>query len=193
MTVSTFGEVPWLPDISIQAVCSERFHVPQSPKIVHLQHSIAPLLSLQLFRRVVCSLVLRPLDHCSFVRSTASDSRPEELQEAQNKAASPVLDCCPRSCVTEVHECLTWQRLKDRVSANALMYFHRIINTQTPTFLYNNINYCTNTHSCYIRGADSGWTASPWRLTLWSGQDSLCQWHFGTVLQMRFGKFLKGD
>ena len=65
---------------------------------------------------------------------------------AQNKAARLVLGCSPRTSVAEMHERLTWLRVKDRLSANVLIYLHRIINTQTPKISYDNMIYCSNTN-----------------------------------------------
>ena len=80
---------------------------------------------------------------------------------AQNKAARLVLGCSSRTSVTEMHERLTWLMVKHRLSANILIYFHKIINTQTPKFLYNNITYCSNKHSHYTRAANSGQVSLP--------------------------------
>lgn len=68
------------------------------------------------------------------------------LQKLQ-VAARLVVGCSPRTSVADMHERLTWLRVKDRLSANVLIYFHSIINTQTPKFLYNNIIYCLNNHT----------------------------------------------
>lgn len=116
----------------------------------------APFLNSQLFSRVVCTLVLCHLDYCSVVWSAASNCLLSKLQVAQNKAARLVLGCSSRTSVAEMHERLAWLMVKHRLSANILIYFHRIINTQTPKFLYDNIIYCSNTHSHYTRGAKSG-------------------------------------
>ena len=130
-------------------------------RAVAITRKCAPFLISQLFHQVVCSLVLCHLDYCSVVWSAASNSLLNKLQVAQNKAARLVLGCSPRTSVAEMHERLTWLRVKDRLSANVLIYLHRIINTQTPKFFYNNIIYCSNTHSYNTRGANSGLITLP--------------------------------
>lgn len=108
-----------------------------------------------MFSRVVCTLVLCHLDYCSVVWSAASSSHLKKLQVAQNKAARLVLGCSSRTSVAEMHECLAWLMVKHRLSVNMLVYFHRIINTRTPKFLYDNIICCSYMHSHYTRGANS--------------------------------------
>lgn len=108
-----------------------------------------------MFNRVVCTLVLCHLDYCSVVWSAASSSHLKQLQVAQNKAARLVLRCSLRTSVVEMHERLAWLMVKQRLSVNMLVYFHKIINTQTPKFLYDKIIYTSDTHLHYTRGANS--------------------------------------
>ena len=102
-------------------------------RAVAITRKCAPFLNSQLLHQVVCSLILCHLDYCSVVWSAASKSLLNKLQVAQNKAARLVLGCSPRTSVAEMQR-LTWLRVNDRLSTNVLIYLHRIINTQTPTF-----------------------------------------------------------
>lgn len=79
----------------------------------------------------------------------------KKLQVAQNKATRLVPGCSSRTGVAEMHERLAWLMVKHRLSANMLVYFHRIITTQTPKFLYDKIIYFSNMHSHYTRGVNS--------------------------------------
>lgn len=88
--------------------------VAKTGRAAAIPRKCAPFLNSQLFRQVVCSLVLCHLDYCSVVWSAASDSLLKKLQVAQNKAARLVLGCSPRTSVAEMHKRLTWLRVKDR-------------------------------------------------------------------------------
>ena len=92
-------------------------------RAVAITRKCAPFLNLQLFYQVVCSLVLCHLDYCSVLWSVAYNSLLNKLQVAQNKAARSVLGCSPRTSVAEMHERLSWLRVKDRLSANLLICY----------------------------------------------------------------------
>lgn len=124
-------------------------------RAVAVVRKCAQFLKLQLFSRVVCTLVLCHLDYCSVVWSSASSSHLKKLQVAQNKAARLVLGCSSRTSVAEMHERLAWLVVKHRLFVNMLVYFHRIINIRIPKFLYDNIIYCSDMHSHYTRGVNS--------------------------------------
>ena len=125
-------------------------------RAVAVTRKCAQFLNSRLFSRVVCTLALCHLDYCSVVWSAASSSHLlSKLQVAQNKAARLVLGCSLRTSVAEMHDRLAWLGVKHRLSANMLVYFHKIINTRTPKFLYDNIIYYSDMHSHYTRGANS--------------------------------------
>jgi len=124
-------------------------------RAVAVMRKCAQFLNLQLLSRVACTLVLCHLDYCSAVWSAASSSHIKKLQVAQNKAARLVLGCSSRTSVAEMHERLAWLVVKDRLSVNMLVYFHRIINTRIPSFLYDKTMYCSDIHSHYTRGVNS--------------------------------------
>ena len=130
-------------------------------RAVAITRKCVPFLTSNLFRQVVCSLVLCHLDYCSVVWSSASNVLIQKLQVAQNKAARLVLGCSYRASVTDMHVRLGWLNVKERLSAILLKQFHRVINTHTPTFFYKNITCNSSNHSYSTRGASDGQITLP--------------------------------
>ena len=111
--------------------------------------------------RIVCSLVLCHLDYCSVAWSSASKGLLGTLQVAQNRAARLVLGCSPRTSVVDMHKRLTWLTVEQRLSANLHLHFHKVIQTQTPRFIFNNIIYSSNVHTHSTRAASRGQMTLP--------------------------------
>lgn len=115
----------------------------------------APFLKRSMLNQIVRSLVLCHLDYCSGVWSSASKGLIRKLQVAQNKAARLVLGCSSRSNVTRMHESLQWLNVESRLLANVLIFFHKVNQTQTPTFIFQNITYRSDLHPHSTRAASS--------------------------------------
>ena len=130
-------------------------------RAVGITRKCLPFLTSNLFRQVVCSLVLCHLDYCSVVWSSASNVLLQKLQVAQNKAARLVLGCSYSTSVKDMHERLAWSMVKERLSASLLKFFHRVINTHTPTFFYRNITSCSEIHTHFTRAASDGLITFP--------------------------------
>ena len=114
-----------------------------------------------LLNQVVCSLVLCHLDYCTGVWSSASKGLIKKLQIMQNKGARLVLGCSPRANIVEMHKKLKWLSVEKRLTASMLMFFHKVIQTQRPQFIFRTIGYRADIHSHNTRAAMRGQMTLP--------------------------------
>ena len=109
-----------------------------------------------LLRQIVQSLVLCHLDYCSMVWAPAADGEIRRLQVVQNKAARLVLGCSLRSNVNRMHNSLSWLTVKERLLFNTLTLLKRVITTQSPQFISQQLIYRRSIQPHNTRGASSG-------------------------------------
>ena len=121
----------------------------------------APFLPPLLLNQIVCSLVLCHLDYCTGVWSSASKGLINKLQIMQNKAARLVLGCSPRANVDEMHKQLKWLCVEKKLTASVLIFFHKVIQSQRPQFIYRGIGYRADIHSHHTRAASRGQMTLP--------------------------------
>ena len=107
-------------------------------------------------KQILQAIVLSHLDYCPAVWSNAAMVRLNPLQILQNKAARIALGCNPRTHVTDMHVCLNWLTVKERLTYSLIVGLRNVIFTRNLPILCHKLTFSSNTHNYSTRHAVGG-------------------------------------
>ena len=105
-------------------------------------------------KTLVESIVLCHLDYCTIVWPTTQKTNLNKFQVAQNKVARLVLNCSFSSSIGEMHNQLSWLRVKSRISLSLIKFLRNIIITKTPQTIFNKLLFFSDVHQYSTRQSD---------------------------------------
>lgn len=107
-------------------------------------------------KMLVESIVLCHIDYCSSIWSTTTETNLNKLQVAQNKAARLVLNCSFRTSVNDMHNCLAWMHVKNRINYSLIKFIRNIITKKIPEILFNKLTFFSDVRQYFTRQSDEG-------------------------------------
>ena len=116
--------------LSLRSLYVHRSYTPQSVRIDLVQSILFPI-----------------LDYCDTVSTDMSAECIGRLQVLQNNCIRYIFDVPKFSGVTEYYKKLKWLKIKERRLYHVLVLTHKILNTQTPKYLYDKFTLMSNIHS----------------------------------------------
>ena len=103
------------------------------------------------------TLILPHIDYCSTVWSTSlRKSDLARLQRIQNRAMRIILDCHPRTHITDMLDTLKWMSINQRLNFNLGIFLWKIVNDKVPPYLSNIFTPVSQIHTHNTRSASSG-------------------------------------
>ena len=103
------------------------------------------------------TLILPHIDYCSTVWSTSIRKQDLiKLQRIQNRAMRIILECAPRTHITDMLDTIKWMSIKQRFFYNHCNLLWKINNNMTPDYLSTFFTPISSIHSHNTRSASAG-------------------------------------
>jgi len=103
------------------------------------------------------TLILPHIDYCSTIWSTSIRKlNLSKIQRIQNRAMRIILECHPRTHITDMLDTLKWMSIKQRLHYNYCIFLWKIVNKQTPDYLSNCFTPVSLVHDYNTRSASTG-------------------------------------
>lgn len=116
----------------------------------------AKFLTQKSIKQVIQAVILSHLDYCPVVWSSVSKDKIKKLQMVQNRAVRIMLRCGYRTNVAEMHNCLAWLHVKNRLLYSLLVFIRNISVTKTHLILFKNLSFSLDRHGYSTRHATGG-------------------------------------
>jgi len=101
------------------------------------------------------SLVLSHFNYCDVVYNNCIDAVDKKrIQRVQNSCLRFIWGVRGRERVSHLVRRTGWLNMAERRSFHALCFYHKILTTRTPPYLYNRIRFRTDVHNINIRKKD---------------------------------------
>ena len=81
------------------------------------------------------TLVLPHLDYCCTIWGTTSDTNRGKLQKIQNRGMRIILQCHPRTHITDMLSNLKWLSIKQRIIFLTAVLVFKIMHSKTPNYM----------------------------------------------------------
>ena len=117
------------------------------------------------------SLVLPHFDYCATIWSNVSSRHIIRLQRLQNRAMRYILKAPPRSHIEDLLHKLKWMSIRQRMFYLRMILMWRIVHSQVPDYLTNDLKFSRNEHNYETSHATSNKLNIPrgHRLSIFTG------------------------